>query len=68
MPTIREDERGGGRADDEEGVLDPPAGVEERVGDEREPEHDQEQDQQVDDQVQRVVGDAEEGEGHGREV
>lgn len=52
-------QRGGGRASDENRILDPPPGVEERPGDQRDPKDHEEQDQQVDGQVEGVVGDSE---------
>ena len=46
-------------------ISDPPAGVREGPVGERQPEDDQHQDDQVDGQVEAVVGDSEQGEGHG---
>jgi hypothetical protein len=59
-PDEREDRRGGG-APDQHGVLQAPPGVRVRPVDQRQPQDDDEEQQQVDGEVQPAVVDAEHG-------
>jgi hypothetical protein len=54
------EERGACGARDENRVLDPPAGVQERPGDQRDPHDHEEEDHEVHEQVEAAVRDAEE--------